>query len=77
MSIGWYLIPRSSMASSRAPTTCRASCRSAGDKGHDSHCELLEPLTGKAKTTPDWDTKEGSPSWAQQLLLRGSLWPWP
>lgn len=77
MSIGWYLIPRSSMASSRAPTTCRASCRSVGDKGHDSHCELLEPLTGKAKTTPDWDTKEGSPSWAQQLLLRGSLWPRP
>ena len=29
MSMGWYLIPRSSMASSRAPTTNRASCRSA------------------------------------------------
>ena len=29
MSMGWYRIPRSSMASSRAPTTYRASCRSA------------------------------------------------
>lgn len=28
MSMGWYLIPRSSMASSRAPTTNRASCLS-------------------------------------------------
>lgn len=32
MSMGWYLIPRSSMASSRAPTTNRASCLSVGGK---------------------------------------------
>lgn len=29
MSMGWYLIPRSSMASSSAPTTNKASCLSA------------------------------------------------
>lgn len=63
MSIGWYLIPRSSMASSRAPTTCRASWRSAGDENHHGHRELLKPLTEKTKTTPEWDTKKGSPSW--------------
>lgn len=32
MSMGWYLIPRSSMASSRAPTTNRASCLSVWGK---------------------------------------------
>lgn len=32
MSMGWYLIPLSSMASSRAPTTNRASCLSVGEK---------------------------------------------
>lgn len=32
MSMGWYLIPLSSMASSRAPTTNRASCLSVHTK---------------------------------------------
>lgn len=32
MSMGWYLIPLSSMASSRAPTTNRASCLSVKEK---------------------------------------------
>lgn len=32
MSMGWYLIPRSSMASSKAPTTNRASCLSVWGK---------------------------------------------
>lgn len=38
MSMGWYLIPLSSMASSRAPTTNRASCLSVRDTQTQRSC---------------------------------------
>lgn len=56
MSMGWYLIPLSSMASSRAPTTNRASCLSVGGKKQklSGFCDQREFIRGakKQKRTP-------------------------
>lgn len=63
MSMGWYRIPRSSMASSRAPTTYRASWRSGrGRKRGEPPSKLLK---GKIKTTPEAEREKGLP-WQKQ-----------
>lgn len=76
MSIGWYLIPRSSMASSRAPTTCSASCRSAGDENPGGHCDCASRSQKRLNDSCP-GREEGAAELGAAAPLRGSLWPRP
>ena len=88
MSMGWYLIPLSSMASSRAPTTNRASCLSVREETQITLMQQAEAVGWGNAVGEETDLRwrrwarcgggsPGSPSWPRPSeCLRNWVWSW-